>query len=78
MFHPMLFEPSSAYAGYGFGLCLNWRDEAECEREEFLSVEVLSVHYSPTALMVTPVRVRTAIGAIELGTGRCGEFSTGE
>jgi hypothetical protein len=77
MFQPMLFEPSSAYAGYGFGMCVKWRDEEECEREEFPSVEILSVHYSPTALTVTPVRVRTAIGAIEPEIGRLVSFELG-
>lgn len=60
MFQPMLWEPSSAYAGYGFGLCEHWRDETACEKEKFPSEQVLAVHYSRAALTSTLATVRSA------------------
>ena len=79
MFQPILWEPSSVYAGYGFGLCEHWQDDAACEREleRMPSVKVLAVHYSAAALTSTLVTVRSAIGALEPSSGRLVSFELG-
>lgn len=77
MFHPILWEASSAYAGYGFGLCEHWRNDTRCQEESFPSTAVLAVHYSRTALTSTLATIRTAIGALEPLSMRMVSFELG-
>ncbi|KIN00706.1 hypothetical protein OIDMADRAFT_146091 [Oidiodendron maius Zn] len=77
MFHPILWEASSAYAGYGFGLCKHWRNDTRCQEELFPSTHVLAVHYSRTALTSTLATIRTAIGALEPLSMRMVSFELG-
>lgn len=67
-FHPLVWETSSAYAGYGRGLCKAWHNDTECwqeEEREMLDVPLLSVHYSHTALTVALAEINGAGGLWE-------------
>ena len=52
MFKPIFWETSAAYAGYGLGLCENYKDKEACDKEdkEHPETNVLAVHYSKGAL----------------------------
>ncbi|KAI1142333.1 hypothetical protein F5Y05DRAFT_222803 [Hypoxylon sp. FL0543] len=66
-FKPILWETASSYAGYGLGLCEHWRDEDRCTEEthSLPKINLLSVHYSRTALTTALVPIKTAVGAFE-------------
>jgi len=86
LWRPLLWEPVSAYAGYGLGLCEHWQNMTRCYEEEAqLSVlPVLVVHRSRTALTstLTLIKVATAawdediIQAFTLGTDGMAEYET--
>jgi hypothetical protein len=48
LYKPILWETSSAYAGYGFGLCEHWQNDTQCqiENNKFPFTPVFAVHYS--------------------------------
>jgi hypothetical protein len=71
MFQPILWEPSSAYARYGFGLCEHWQDDAEGEREMMQSVRVLAMHYTEVDASDDEVGRRGA-GAVDGGASSWG------
>ena len=79
LFKPILWETSSAYAGYGFGLCEHWQNETQCrlENDEFPFTPVLAVHYSRTALTSTHATIRSAIGTSEPWGFRMENFKLG-
>jgi len=66
-FRPFVWESASAYAGYGFGLCEHWRDEALCEKEmeEMENLPVMSVHFTRNALTVAMPVIHAAVMAWE-------------
>lgn len=67
-FHPLVWETSSAYAGYGRGLCKAWHNNTECwleEGREMPDISLLSVHYSHTALTVALAEIGGAGGLWE-------------
>lgn len=67
-FHPLVWETSSAYAGYGRGLCKAWHNNTECwmeEEREMPDISLLSVHYSRTALTVALAEIGGAGGMWE-------------
>lgn len=55
LFHQLMYETRTAYAGYGFGLCSNYTDPPACqhEHEEMEWEVVMSVLYTRSALTVT-------------------------
>jgi hypothetical protein len=79
LFKPMLWETSSAYAGYGFGLCEHWENETHCQQEEmeFEDMPVLSVHYSRRALTSTLATIATALGTWDPVDQRIENFNLG-
>jgi hypothetical protein len=64
LWNPVLWETSSAYAGYGFGLCEHWQNDTQCqiENHELSQTTVLAVHYSRAALTSSLAWIRTALG----------------
>lgn len=79
LFKPILWETSSAYAGYSFGLCEHWQNDTTCQSEgqAFPMREILAVHYSRTALTSTHASIRTAIATIEPWGFRVENFKLG-
>jgi hypothetical protein len=79
LFQPILWETSSAYAGYGFGLCEHWQNDTQCrlENNEFPFTPVLAIHYSRTALTSTHATIRSAIGTSEPWGFRVENFELG-
>lgn len=55
MRYNILYETSSAYAGYGFGLCDDYTDKASCKKEQddMDSDVVMGVLFTRTALTVS-------------------------
>ena len=53
-FFDYLYETSAAYAGYGFGLCTNYRNQTDCQREErgMNATNILSILYTDDILTV--------------------------
>ena len=47
---PPIWETSAAYAGYGFGLCENYKNETECNAEFGNKTKIMAVHYSRSAM----------------------------
>lgn len=48
---PPVWETSAAFAGYGFGLCENYKNETACNAEFYYnSTSIMAVHYSRSAL----------------------------
>lgn len=62
MRYEILYETSSAYAGYGFGLCKDPTDKATCKKEQddMASDVVMSVLFTRTALTVSLSIVESA------------------
>jgi hypothetical protein len=79
LFKPILWETSSAYAGYGFGLCEHWQNDTQCQIEEsmFPFTPVFAVHYSRTALTATLATMRAALGAWDPDNRRVEKFNLG-
>lgn len=62
MQYKILYETSSAYAGYGFGLCDDYTDKAGCKKEQddMDSDVVMGVLFTRTALTVSLSVVKSA------------------
>ena len=62
MRYNILYETSSAYAGYGLGLCNDYTDKASCKKEQddMDSEVVMSVLFTRTALTVSLSVVKSA------------------
>ena len=61
--HNILYETSATYAGYGYGLCADYKTELEaCRQEQYnMSVEtVMAVLYTDTVLSVSLSVIRSA------------------
>ncbi|KAH8803501.1 hypothetical protein F5884DRAFT_805720 [Xylogone sp. PMI_703] len=60
--HSLVHETSGAYAGYGLGLCPDYRNPSACKAEirEMESEEVLSILYTRQALRVIYTNVKSA------------------
>ena len=58
----LLYETSSAYAGYGLGLCSNYTDRPACEHEQQDAAweDVMAVSYTRSALTVTFSQLKSA------------------
>jgi hypothetical protein len=67
LWNPVLWETSTAYNGYGFGLCEHRQDDTQCDIEngKFPDMKVLAVHYSRAALTSSLVDVSTALYSYE-------------
>lgn len=78
-FKPYLWETSTAYAGYGFGLCENWQNDTKCqiENQEMPRMPILAVHYSRTALTSTLAELTTALNSWEGYGRRLADFNLG-
>jgi len=76
---PILWETSSAYAGYGLGICKHWQNHTQCgiESAAFPSLDVLAVHYSRTALTSTLAVIRVALGTWDPVYRRVENFNLG-
>jgi hypothetical protein len=63
LWNPVLWETSTAYTGYGFGLCEHWQNDTQCDIEngKFPDMKVLAVHYSRVALTSSLADVSTAL-----------------
>jgi hypothetical protein len=79
LWNPVLWETSSTYAGYGFGLCEHWQNETQCRIEEEKSsrTTVLAVHYSRAALTSSRAWISTALGLWETDHMRVENFRLG-
>ena len=77
--YDLLYETSAAYAGYGFGLCSDYKDRAACKKEqqEMPSEVVMAVVYSRTALTVTLSVVKSAYYLYEPINRHLSNFSLG-
>ena len=61
--HNILYETSATYAGYGYGLCADYKTELEaCKQEQYnMTVEtVMAVLYTDTVLSVSLSVIRSA------------------
>ncbi len=61
--HNILYETSAAYAGYGYGLCTDYKTDPEaCKHEQYNMTDevVMAVVYTDTALSVSLSVIRSA------------------
>jgi hypothetical protein len=78
-FLPLLWETPAAVGGYGLGLCKHYQDIDECQREEqnMPKWNLLTVHYSHTALTTSLTPMYTAYGVFEPEYRHAENFSLG-
>ena len=79
MRYEILYETSSAYAGYGFGLCDDYTDKATCKKEQddMDSEVVMGVLFTRTALTVSLSVVKSAYYLYEPETRHLLDFDLG-
>jgi hypothetical protein len=67
LFRPLLWETSPAFAGYGLGLCEQFRDYHRCLKEiqNMTEWNLLTVHYSKKALTTSFTPMRSPFGLWE-------------
>jgi hypothetical protein len=61
-YSPLLWDSAASFAGYGFGLCSDWKDAEKCEAEDraMPDVTLFVVNYSKDALLTSFSEIKTA------------------
>ncbi|KAL6722231.1 hypothetical protein ACLMJK_001338 [Lecanora helva] len=78
--HNILYETSAAYAGYGYGLCSDYKDDPEaCKNEQYNMTQetVMAVVYTDTVLSVSLSEIKSAYALWEPSYRYLADFDLG-